>query len=234
MIPRTSDGRVLFAIPWHDRVVVGTTDDPVPRPEIEPRAMKDERDFLLSHVQRFLRRRPLPEEILSVWSGQRPLIRAGGNTATKAISREHTLLVSRSKLITISGGKWTTYRKMAQDATDHAAIAGGLPRVPSVTPELRLHGWSRETTGLGTWDSVYGSDLPALNRIRATDPALQSLLHPNLPVTGGEVIWAARFEMARCVEDVLARRTRCLFLDARSSIEAAPEVARILAHATRP
>jgi glycerol-3-phosphate dehydrogenase len=114
MIPRTSDGRVLFAIPWHDRVVVGTTDDPVPQADYEPRAIRDERSFLINHIERFLGRRPKSEEILSMWSGQRPLVKQSDASSTAAISRDHTVLISKSKLVTITGGKWTTYRKMPQ------------------------------------------------------------------------------------------------------------------------
>jgi glycerol-3-phosphate dehydrogenase len=217
MIPRTSDGRVLFAIPWHDRVVVGTTDDPVPEPAYEPRAMPDERAFLLEHVERYLGRRPVPNEILSMWSGQRPLVRRAEASSTAAISRDHTILISPSKLITITGGKWTTYRKMAQDAVDR--IGGS----PSRTANLRLHGWTAETGTDGQWQQVYGSDAPLVRALP------QQLLHPSLPFAQGEVTWAARYEMARSIEDVLARRTRALFLDARASLEAAPLVARLVA-----
>jgi glycerol-3-phosphate dehydrogenase len=217
MIPRTSDGRVLFAIPWHGRVVVGTTDDPVPEPAYEPRAMPDERAFLLEHVGRYLGRRPSPHEILSMWSGQRPLVRRAEASSTAAISRDHTILISPSKLITITGGKWTTYRKMAQDAIDR--IGGS----PSRTADLRLHGWTEETGPDGAWQQVYGSDAPLVREFP------QQPLHPSLPFAQGEVAWAARHEMARSVEDVLARRTRALFLDARASLEAAPLVARLLA-----
>jgi glycerol-3-phosphate dehydrogenase len=217
MIPRTSDGRVLFAIPWHGRVVVGTTDDPVPEPAYEPRAMPDERAFLLEHVERYLGRRPAPHEILSMWSGQRPLVRRAEASSTAAISRDHTILISPSKLITITGGKWTTYRKMAQDAVDR--IGGSSSR----TANLRLHGWTAETGADGAWQQVYGSDAPLVRALP------QQLLHSALPFAQGEVTWAARYEMARSVEDVLARRTRALFLDARASLEAAPLVAHLLA-----
>jgi glycerol-3-phosphate dehydrogenase len=229
MIPRTSDGRVLFAIPWHDRVLVGTTDDPTPRPELEPRAMPDEHRFLLSHIERFLGRRPEATDIRSVWSGQRPLVRRSGISNTAALSRDHTILISDAKLLTITGGKWTTYRRMAEDAIDRAAALGGLPPVRSQTAEMRLHGWT-ETPDQGTeWERVYGADLPALQKLAQEDPALEQLLHPQLPFRRSEVIWAARHEMATCPEDVLARRTRSLFLDAKASVEAAPMTARLLA-----
>jgi glycerol-3-phosphate dehydrogenase len=229
MIPRTSDGRVLFAIPWHGRVVVGTTDDPVPQAEYEPRAMQDERRFLIDHIERFLGRRPLASEILSIWSGQRPLVKQSEATSTAAISRDHTVLVSKSKLVTITGGKWTTYRKMGEDVIDRASVLVGLPQVSSKTASLRLHGWvENPSTADGPWQQVYGSDLPQLSAI---DPDHPQPLHPRLPFQQAEVIWAARYEMARTLEDVLARRTRALFLDARASMEAAPLTARLLAEA---
>jgi glycerol-3-phosphate dehydrogenase len=226
MIPRTSDGRVLFAIPWHDRVVVGTTDDPVPQAEYEPRAMEDERRFLIDHVERFLGRRPAATETLSMWSGQRPLVKQADAASTAAISRDHTVLISKSKLVTITGGKWTTYRKMGEDVIDRAAALAGLAKSPSKTADLRLHGWSQDVAAGGEWRQVYGSDLPLLSAI---NPDLAEPLHPALPFQQAEVVWAARYEMARTLEDVLARRTRALFLDARASIEAAPQAARLLA-----
>ena len=224
MIPRTSDGRVLFAIPWHDRIVVGTTDDPVPQTEYEPCAMPDERSFIIDHIQRFLGRPPKPEEILSMWSGQRPLVKQSAASSTAAISRDHTILISKSRLVTITGGKWTTYRKMGEDVINRSAALVGLPAAPSVTAELQLHGASNQATD--NWQQVYGSDLAQLS---ALQPDLNQPLHPRLPFQQSEVVWAARFEMARTLEDVLARRTRALFLDARAAKEAAPLAARLLA-----
>lgn len=223
MIPRTTDGRVLFAIPWHDRIVVGTTDDPVPQADYEPRAMQDEREFLIGHVEKYLGQRPAPEQILSMWSGQRPLVKRSDARSTAAISRDHTVLISKSKLVTITGGKWTTYRKMGEDVINRAAVLAGLASAPSKTAELRLHGWVAQPSE--GWQQVYGSDLPQL---LALNPDLAKPLHPSLPFQQYEIVWAARFEMARTLEDVLARRTRALFLDARASIEAAPIAARLL------
>ncbi len=229
MIPRTSDGRVLFAIPWHDRVIVGTTDVPVPQPDIEPQAKRDERTFLLEHIERFLGRKPEPAEILSMWSGQRPLVRHKGSGSTAAISRDHTILISDAGLVTVTGGKWTTYRRMAEDTIDRASELAGLKRVACRTHDLHLHGWTREFDGQDSWETVYGTDLSAINALGAENPELAAPLHPSLPNKKAEIVWAARNEMARTVEDALARRTRALFLDARASIEAAPETARLLA-----
>ncbi|MGA7339424.1 MAG: glycerol-3-phosphate dehydrogenase/oxidase [Terracidiphilus sp.] len=237
MIPKTADGRVLFAIPWHGATLVGTTDEPVDRISAEPRALRSERDFLLDHIARYLQRTPTAEEILSVWSGLRPLVRKGG-VKTSKLSRDHTILVSKSGLITVTGGKWTTYRRMGQDTIDRAAEVASLPRRPSQTLELRLHGWAGDAAaGASEWERVYGSDLPALKELSIKNANgnvhrsvhLDALLHPRLPFRLREVVWAARHEMARTVEDVLARRTRALFLDARAAIECAPLAAELLA-----
>jgi glycerol-3-phosphate dehydrogenase len=227
MIPKTSDGRVLFAIPWHGATVVGTTDEAVERSSSEPRAMASERVFLMEHIERYLGRRPKSNEVLSVWSGLRPLVRKGGG-ATSKLSRDHTILVRPSGLITVTGGKWTTYRRMGEDAINRAAEVAGLRKEPSRTRSLRLHGWTQEMFENDS-ERVYGADLPLLERLTLEDPALNELLHARLPYRMYEVIWAARNEMARTVEDVLARRTRALFLDARAAIEAAPHVADLLA-----
>lgn len=227
MIPRTSDGRVLFAIPWHGATVVGTTDKAVPHASVEPRAKTSEREFLLEHIGRYLGRRPQKEEILSVWSGLRPLVRRNGG-ATSKLSRDHTILVRPSGLVTVTGGKWTTYRRMGEDTIDRAAGIAGLRKEPSRTRSLRLHGWTRDKTAVES-ECVYGTDLPLLEKLSDDDPALKELIHPRLPYRMREVVWAARQEMARTVEDVLARRTRALFLDARAAVEAAPRVARVLA-----
>lgn len=228
MIPRTSDGRVLFAIPWHNAVVVGTTDDPVPAAAYEPRALPEERSFLLNHIERFLGRRPRAEEIRSAWSGQRPLVRRDDAERTAAISRDHTILISNSKLITITGGKWTTYRKMAEDVIDRASRLCGLAATRSRTAELRLHGWSTEPAVGDQWQRVYGADLPELRNLASQSPELSEPLHPNLPFRKVEAIWAVRHEMARTIEDILARRTRALFLDARAALECAPIVAALI------
>jgi glycerol-3-phosphate dehydrogenase len=229
MIPKTEDGRVLFAIPWLGALIVGTTDVPVESTSPEPRALPEEKKFLSDHIARYLGRAPRPEEILSVWSGLRPLVRKSG-VKTSKLSRDHTVLVSASGLITVTGGKWTTYRRMGEDTINRAAQVAALPKRPSPTLELKLHGWTSEATNANcTWESVYGSDLPALRALSAQNPSLDALLHPRLPFRLREVAWAARYEMARSVEDVLARRTRALFLDARAAIEAAPAVADILA-----
>jgi glycerol-3-phosphate dehydrogenase len=164
-----------------------------------------------------------------MWSGQRPLVRHKGSGSTAAISRDHTILISDSGLVTVTGGKWTTYRRMAEDAINKAAEVAGLKRAACRTQELHLHGWAREFEDITTWEKVYGADLSLIGALSAENPELAAPLHPNLPIKKAEIVWAARSEMARSVEDALARRTRALFLDARASIEAATETARLLA-----
>lgn len=229
MIPKTADGRVLFAIPWLGALIVGTTDVPIDSSSPEPRALPEEKAFLCEHIGRYMGHAPRPEEILSVWSGLRPLVRKGHAKSSK-LSRDHTILVSPTGLITVTGGKWTTYRRMGQDTIDRAIEVAALPKSPSRTLELKLHGWTPEPGAANSpWECEYGSDLPALRALSSQDAGLDCLLHPRLPFRLREVVWAVRYEMARTVEDVLARRTRALFLDARAAIEAAPAVANLLA-----
>jgi glycerol-3-phosphate dehydrogenase len=229
MIPKTADGRVLFAIPWHGSTIIGTTDEPVDHGSEEPRALDIEKQFLLDHITRYFGRRPDAAEILSIWSGQRPLVRSG-DSKTSQLSRDHRVLVSESGLVTITGGKWTTYRRMGEDTIDRASEVASLVTRPSTTVDLKLHGWMDVPASRASdWEQVYGSDLPMLQAISGEDPTLDQLLHPLLPYRKREVVWAARHEMARTVEDVLARRTHALFLNARAAIEAAPRVAELLA-----
>lgn len=228
MVPHTDDGRVLFAVPWHGRVVVGTTDTKVSEISLEPRPLPEEIDFLLTHAARYLTRDPSPADVLSVFAGLRPLINTGGSQETAALSRDHALLIANSGLVTITGGKWTTYRKMGEDTVNAAAPLAGLEERRSLTGHLRIHGWQEGTAPEDPW-SVYGSDAVELKRLASEDPSLEKPLHPNLPYRACEVVWAARREWARSVEDVLARRTRALLLDARASMECAPAVAALLA-----
>ncbi|HVZ65653.1 MAG TPA: glycerol-3-phosphate dehydrogenase/oxidase [Lacunisphaera sp.] len=228
MVPKTADGRVLFAVPWHDRVVVGTTDTPVPRASLEPRALDEERAFVMEHARRYLTKDPADRDVLSIFAGLRPLVKAGDAANTAALSRDHTIVVSESGLVTITGGKWTTYRKMAEDVIDHAEMVAGLENRRCHTEGLQIHGWTQVRIAEPNL-RPYGRDATRLRSLLRATPALRAKLHPALPFQQGEVVWHARQEMARTVEDVLARRTRALLLDARASIEAAPLVARLLA-----
>jgi glycerol-3-phosphate dehydrogenase len=229
MVPRTDDGRVLFAIPWLDRVLVGTTDTPVAEALLEPVALDEEVDFLLEHAGRYLERDPTRQDILSIFAGLRPLV--GGEVAegsTASLSRDHTLLISDSGLVTLTGGKWTTYRKMAEDTVDQGATMAGIEERPCVTRNLHLHGYHADAARFGEL-SHYGSDAPVLRDLLREDPHYGERLHESFPIRAVEVVWAARHEMARTVEDVLSRRTRALLLDARAAIAVAPRVAGLMA-----
>ena len=228
MVPRTSDGRVLFAIPWHGRAVVGTTDTPIDDVSLEPRAFEDEIAFILETAAQYLHKAPSRADVLSVFAGIRPLIRDAEATSTASISREHSILISGSGLLTIAGGKWTTYRKMAQDCSDQVAILGKLEQRPCVTKHLPIHGHHEDVESLGPL-AVYGTDAAAIQELAREDPALAERLHPALPITAAWVIWAVREEMAMTVDDVLSRRSRSLLLDASAAIAIAPRVASLLA-----
>ena len=232
MIPRVGDGRVMFAIPWRGHTLLGTTDTPIPAPTLEPRPLREEVDFLLRTAARYLRRAPTAGDVRSVFAGIRPLIRKGETRITAALARDHTIDVTPSGLITTTGGKWTTYRHMAEETVDRAAEVGGLPSRPSVTVSLPVHGCDPNAERYGHL-AAYGSDAPALRQLAVEQPELARVLDPDLPATGAEVVWAARGEMARTVEDVLARRLRALFLNARAAMRMAPEVARLLARELR-
>ena len=232
MIPRVGDGRVMFAIPWRGHTLLGTTDTPIPAPTLEPRPLREEVDFLLRTAARYLRRAPTAGDVRSVFAGIRPLIRKGETRITAALARDHNIDVTPSGLITTTGGKWTTYRHMAEQTVDRAAEVGGLPSRPSVTVSLPVHGCDPNAERYGHL-ATYGSDAPALRQLAVEQPELARVLDPDLPAIGAEVVWAARGEMARTVEDVLARRLRALFLNARAAMRMAPEVARLLARELR-
>jgi len=221
MVPRTSDGRVMFAIPWLGRALVGTTDTPIEQSTLEPLPREEEIAFLLETAGEYLEHAPGRDDVLSVFTGIRPLVKAGEGKHTAALSRDHTIHISKSGLVTIAGGKWTTYRKMAEDCVDQAATLAQLDQRDCVTRTLPIHGYHEQPETLGVLE-CYGSDADAIA------PLDQTPMHDRLPITVGQVQWAARHEMARTVDDVLARRTRCLLLDARAAIEAAPKVAKLL------
>jgi glycerol-3-phosphate dehydrogenase len=228
MIPKTADGRVLFAVPWHGKVLVGTTDTPLDAHSSEPRPLEQEIDFILSTAGKYLSKMPGKDDVLSAFAGLRPLAAPGKDTnKTKEISRSHKLIVSKSELITITGGKWTTYRKMAMDVVDKAIAMGKLQPKACVTRTTKIHGYTRavEDGALG----VYGADAAGIRQLVGSAPELGRKIHEAYPYIAAEVVWVLRNEMARTVEDVLARRIRILFLDAAAAVELAPAVARIMA-----
>ena len=208
MIPKTSDGRVLFAIPWHGRTLVGTTETPIDTPELDPKATENEIDFILATAAVYLARPPRGEDILSIFTGIRPLVRSSDSRNTAALSRGHTIEIDSAGLLTITGGKWTTYRHMAEDAVDRALSLAGLEKRACVTESLKI----------------------AAPRAPSADEAP---LHPRLPYTRADVLRSVRVEMARTVEDVLARRTRALLLDARAAVEISGTVAEIMSEELR-
>lgn len=228
MVPHTRDGRVMFAIPWHGHTLVGTTDTPIDAPVLEPPPFDAEIDFILETAGRYLHTAPSRADVRSVFVGIRPLVKSGDSRITAALSRDHTIHIDASGLLTTAGGKWTTYRKMAEDTVNQAADLARLPERACVTRDLHVHGYHQEPETFGTL-GIYGSDANGIRSLMHDDPALAARLHPALPYTRAEVVWAASHEMARTVEDVLARRTRALFLNARAAIDMAPAVAAILA-----
>ncbi len=213
MIPKTADGRVLFAIPWQGHVLVGTTDTPVNGAVLEPRPLAQEIEFLLEHANIYLNRAPSESDVLSAFAGLRPLVKSGAARNTSKLSRDHTMIVSSSGLITITGGKWTTYRRMGEDVVNKAAEQAGLAASVSRTTELLLHS---------------GNDADVKQLARANSD-WNTPLHPRFPYRAADVVHACRQTMARNVEDVLSRRTRMLILDARAAIETAPIVAKLMA-----
>jgi len=228
MVPHTSDGRVMFAIPWHGHTLIGTTDTPVESASLEPVAFEQEIDFILSTASLYLAHKPTRDDILSVFAGIRPLVKSGAGSSTSALSRDHTIHIEKSGLLTICGGKWTTYRHMAEDCVNQAAMLARLPEKECVTSHLRLHGYDPHAEQFGAL-RVYGSDAAPIQDLMRAEPALAEPLDAALPYTGAEVVWAVRHEMARTVEDVLARRTRALFLNAKAAMRMAARVAGLMA-----
>ncbi len=228
MVPKTPDGRVLFAVPWRDHVVVGTTDVPVDAVSLEPTPLEEEIDFILSTAAGYLSQAPERSDVLSAFAGLRPLVKTKGGKHTASLSREHTIITSDSGLVTITGGKWTTYRKMAQDVMKQAERVAGVEPRPCPTAELKIHGWT-DAPSTDPVFGMYGSGAEAVERLAREEPALAEKLHPDLPYTAANVVWAAREEMARTPEDVLSRRTRALILNARASVKIAPKIAALLA-----
>jgi glycerol-3-phosphate dehydrogenase len=218
----------MFAIPWHGHTLVGTTDTPITEITPDPVPFEEEIAFILETAGRYLCKSPGRGDILSAWAGIRPLVKAGDARSTASLSRDHSIHIDPNGLLTIAGGKWTTYRHMAEDCVNQAALLAGLDERDCVTKRLRLHG-SHHHAGRFGHLQVYGSDALLLQDLVRTNPELGQPLHPELPYIEAEVLWAARFEMARTVEDVLSRRTRALLLNARAASEAAPRVAELLA-----
>jgi glycerol-3-phosphate dehydrogenase len=215
MIPKTDDGRVLFAVPWHNKIVLGTTDTPIDITTIEPRPLEEEIAFILKHINRYATAQIKRSDVLSVFVGLRPLVKGKGVKKTALLSRDHTLVVSPGGLVTITGGKWTTYRRMAEDAVDNAVFIARLPLKECVTRQLPI-GNPRNRSG-------------SIERLINQQPSMAERIHPDYPYSKAEIVYAVRNEMALTIEDVLARRTRLLFLDANAAMASAPLVASLMA-----
>jgi glycerol-3-phosphate dehydrogenase len=218
----------MFAIPWHGHTLVGTTDTPIPEPAAEPSPMEEEIEFILKTAAQYLHKPPQRSDVLSVFTGIRPLVRAGNSSNTAALSRDHTIHIDESGLLTIAGGKWTTYRNMAEDCVNHAAILGKLPERECITKRLNIHGFHPQAGRFGHL-RVYGSDALAIQELMRNERELAEPLAANLPYVAAEVVWATRHEMARTLEDVLSRRTRALFLNSKAALQAAPKTASLMA-----
>jgi glycerol-3-phosphate dehydrogenase len=234
IVPKTSDGRVIFVIPWNEVVIVGTTDTPISEVILEPAAQRSEIKFLLDTASEYLEQDVQPENVLSVFAGIRPLVSSGVSAQTASLSRDHVIRVSDSGLITITGGKWTTVRKMSEDCVDQAVERAKLSAGPCLTKSLKLHGFVASTPHSARENhqdrrAHYGTDLQSIAQIESESSELAKPLHPALAVRGSDVVWSVRCEMARTVDDVLSRRSRSLILNAAAAVEIAPEVARLMA-----
>jgi glycerol-3-phosphate dehydrogenase len=208
--------------------VVGTTDTPIAQATLEPVALEQEVQFILQTASLYLARKPERADVLSVFAGIRPLVRSAASGNTAALSRDHTIRIENSGMITICGGKWTTYRHMAEDCVNQAATLARLAEKPCVTGHLNIHGFHPASEKFGhLW--VYGSDAPMLRELEQSEPAWAEPLDGALPYTGAEVVWAVRHELALTLEDVLARRTRALFLNAQAALRMAPRVVELMA-----
>jgi len=227
MVPHTDDGRVLFAIPWHKKIIIGTTDTPLEKIDAEPIPHEDEITFLLEHAARYLIKDPTRKDVLSMFAGVRPLVVNSSVENTAAISREHVVNISKSGLVTIAGGKWTTYRKMAEDTLEQAIIVGQLEYEPCITKEIQIHGFHMHPEIFGELE-CYGSDAIEINNLVRSNNNLGEKINENSETIVAEVIWAVREEMAINVIDFLSRRRRSLLLDARTAVEMAPVVADLM------
>jgi glycerol-3-phosphate dehydrogenase len=229
MIPKTRDGRVLFAVPWHGKLVVGTTDTLREKPKLEPEALQKEIDFVLETASGYLARNPTRADVRSVYAGLRPLARPKeGSTKTKEISRSHKVILSKSGLVTLTGGKWTTFRKMGEDTVEYFTKVTGEKLKESKSLDMKIHGATSHIPE-GHW-GIYGFDAKLIQDLTRENKAWEAKLHPDFPNIEAEVIWAVREEMAMKVEDILARRIRMLFLDAQAAIDTAPKVAKLMAN----
>jgi glycerol-3-phosphate dehydrogenase len=229
MIPKTSDGRVLFIIPWHNKVIAGTTDTLIKKPKIEPQPLREEVDFILETINQHLSKLATRDDVLSVFSGLRPLAKpAKEETATKEVSRSHKIIIDNN-LISILGGKWTTYRKMAEDVIDQVIDSFRFNKIECKTSETSIHGNIAEKIDAPEHLKFYGSDLAPYLNFEKSNPEYAEKIHSKYEFTKGQIVWSIQNEMAITVEDFLSRRIRLLLLDAMAAKESATVVASIMA-----
>jgi glycerol-3-phosphate dehydrogenase len=232
MIPKTDDGRVLFAIPWYGKVVAGTTDTPLDKISLEPKALDEEIDFILRTTGKYLIKPPSRKDVLCIFAGLRPLAANPDNpSATKEVSRRHKIVISKSGLVSIIGGKWTSYRRMAEETINRAISAGMLEKRKCITKELKL--CSDDPLLHNKQLRIYGKKAVEIEKMMCEELSMKEQLSPLLPYTKAEIVWICRNEMPRTLQDMLARRTRSLFLDVHASLEIAPVVAEIMAEELR-
>lgn len=226
LVPKTKDGRVLFIVPWYDNLILGTTDTPMKEAHEDCVALQEEVDFIISTANDYFKKTITYKDIISVYAGQRPLIKAGSEHSTKKLSREEGVVVSKSGLVTVAGGKWTTYRAMAEHVLNEAIKHNLIRKSKCTTSKTHLYGYTRDHSILAQpkYLRVYGADLKKLEKT----PGFNQLLHEDLPYNKAQVLWAIKHEYARSVEDVLARRLRALFINAKAALEVAPYVADVL------
>lgn len=228
MIPKTKDGRVLFGVPWHNKLLLGTTDTIREKAKLEPEALQEEIDFVLETAGTYLTRKPTRTDVQAVFAGLRPLARpVEGSTKTKEISRSHKVIVSPSGLVSLIGGKWTTFRKMGEDTVAYFTRITGQPLPKSTSISQKIHGWTASIPA-GHW-GIYGSDTEKIKALTNQNPHWQERIHPQFPNILAEVVWACEQEMALTVEDVLSRRIRMLILDPEAALASAEIVARTMA-----
>ncbi len=228
MIPKTDDGRVLFAIPWYGKVVVGTTDTPLDIITLEPKALDQEIDFILRTAGKYLTKSPERKDVYCIYAGLRPLAANPDNpAATREVSRRHKITLSPTGLLSIIGGKWTSYRRMAEETIDRAIKAGILEKKKCIT--RRFSFYPNNIPLKSERLKIYGNQAQEIEKLITGQPDLGEFIHSRLPYTKAEIVWICRNEVPRTIEDILARRTRALFLDVRASKEAAPQVAEIMA-----
>ncbi|MES2799027.1 MAG: glycerol-3-phosphate dehydrogenase/oxidase [Bacteroidota bacterium] len=232
MLPKTSDGRVLFAVPWHNKVIVGTTDVLIEKARIEPIASQDEIDFIFENINHYFKNPPTKNDVLAVFAGLRPLAAPKDNQKnTKEVSRSHKIITSKGGLISIVGGKWTTYRQMAEEIVNQAISLASLPQKNCVTQDFKIHGYQQQTIDESKNPIYfYGSDQAKIQQLQDSNSELGKKIHPNYDYTFAQVLWAMENEMAETVEDILARRIRLLFLDTQSAIDSVARVAEFMAN----